>query len=86
MIAIIARRASDSIIITVSSRLTSQSRAKIAQIRCALLLAILVLIRIIFDVGALLFRCILSDRLTFQSLKRLELDLKVMKYHRKTYT
>jgi hypothetical protein len=46
----------------------------------------LVLIRIIFDAGALLFRCILSNRLIFQSLKRLELDPKVIKYYRKTYT
>jgi hypothetical protein len=56
-----ARRASNSIVVIVSSRLTSQSRTKTAQIRYTLLLTMLVLIRIVFDAGALLFQCILSN-------------------------
>ena len=50
------------------------------------LITMSVLIGIVFNIGALLFQCILSAFFIFLSLKGLETDPKVIKHYRKTYT
>ena len=84
--AMTTRRASDRAVVTASRRSASQSRTKTAQTFQAPLIAMSVLIGIVFNAGALLFWCILSAFFIFLSLKGLEIDPKVIKHHRKTYT